>query len=273
MNLGSFGKIAFALPGLLGEVRRTVDEDLAPLLVAGSPSAVAELARGLALGGDPELVREVSVGSLGEIAEAAALVYVIEGALTPTDERALQAADRRGVPLVALVLAENGARQDVLPYVRATEVVRAATVAEGLAPVAERVAARAGEAAWKLASRLPVLRRPVAEAIVRRYARQNAAIGAAVIVPGVDFPLLTLNQVRMVLRIGSAYGVEAQEARAVALAAVVGAGLGFREIARRGASFLPAAAFLVKGGVAYAGTRAMGEAAIARLEGRVTRAP
>ena len=52
-----------------------------------------------------------------------------------------------------------------------------------------------------LAARLPALRRGVADALIARVARQNAAIAAAVFIPGVDFPVLTLNQLRLVLRI------------------------------------------------------------------------
>jgi uncharacterized protein (DUF697 family) len=48
--------------------------------------------------------------------------------------------------------------------------------------------------------------------------------------------------------------------------ATVGAGLGLRTVARELLDFIPVAGWLVKGGVAYAGTRALGEAAVRRLE-------
>jgi uncharacterized protein (DUF697 family) len=261
-------RIARAFPVLLREVQ---GRSPAPLLVGGPPSVVAELSRALTLGGDGALVREMPVDeSAADGAEGAALVYVVHhGGLTPTDERVLREADRHRLPLVCLALGA-GANGRVLPYVRTTDVVRARSIdEEAVARVAARVAVRAGEAAWALARGLPVLRRPVAEALVTRFARQNAAVGAAVFVPGADLPTLTLNELRMVLRIAAAYGLELEGTRRLALATVVGAGLGLRAIARRAVQLLPAPAFAVKGGVAYAGTRAIGEAAIALAERQV----
>jgi uncharacterized protein (DUF697 family) len=257
-------RIARAFPGLLREVQGGPP---APLLVGGPPTALAELSRALASGGDPALVRQLGLSAFESGGgEGAVLVYVIAGGATPTDERMLREADRRRLPLVCLVL-DAAASGRVLPYVRATDVVHASSIEErAVAAVAGRVAVRAGESAWALARGLPVLRRPVAEALVRRFARQNAAVGAAVLVPGADLPILTLNELRMVLRIAAAYGLEPEGARRLALGAVVGAGFGLRGIARRAVQLLPAPAFAVKGGVAYAGTRAIGTAAIALVE-------
>ena len=50
------------------------------------------------------------------------------------------------------------------------------------------------------------------------------------------------------------------------IVATVGAGLGLRTAARELLDFVPVAGWVVKGGVAYAGTRALGEAAILRLQ-------
>jgi uncharacterized protein (DUF697 family) len=259
----SLGRIARALPGLVREVGAA---EAAPILVAGPPSAAAELARALARDGDPALVRRSGVAELESGPPASAVVYVLHGEPTPTDERALREANRRGAPAVCLVLGGRSGGA-VLPYVPATAVVRAGAIDEAaVAAVAERLASRAGEAAWALARGLPVLRRPVARALTRRYARLNAAAAAAVWVPGADLPVLILNQLRMVLRIAAAYGVGGEGARALALAAVAGAGLGFRGLARRAVSLLPFPAFALKGAVAYAGTIAIGEAALAALE-------
>ena len=271
MSTSAF-RVVRALPGLLREVQTGAAP--APLLVGGPPSTVSELSRALSRGGDASLVRELRVdwarrGSpLHEGGErGAALVYVVRGDLTPTDERVLREADHRGLPLVCLLLDGGRANGRVLPYVLATDVVHASTIdAAAVVAVAVRVAARAGEAAWALARALPVLRRPVAEALVKRYARQNAVIGAAVFVPGADLPILTLNELRMVLRIAAAYGVAPDGARRLALATVVGAGFGLRAFARRAAQLLPVPAFALKAGVAYGGTRAIGEAAINYLE-------
>ena len=48
--------------------------------------------------------------------------------------------------------------------------------------------------------------------------------------------------------------------------AVVGAGLGFRTIAREALGFVPGLGWAVKGGMAYVGTKALGKAATAYFE-------
>jgi uncharacterized protein (DUF697 family) len=80
-------------------------------------------------------------------------------------------------------------------------------------------------------------------------------------IPGADLPLLTLNQIRLVLRIALAHGEEIDGSRVPELLGVVGAGFGLRTLARQLLDFVPVAGWVVKGAVAYAGTRAIGEAA------------
>jgi uncharacterized protein (DUF697 family) len=72
--------------------------------------------------------------------------------------------------------------------------------------------------------------------------------------------VLTLNQIRLVLRIGAAYGVEIDQQRLPEVLATVAAGFGFRAFARQLLGAIPVA------GVAYAGTRALGEAAMRYFE-------
>ena len=57
------------------------------------------------------------------------------------------------------------------------------------------------------------VRRPFSELIVISR-RKNGIVGAAVFIPGADMPVLTLNQLRMVLRICGAYGLDADRDRA-----------------------------------------------------------
>ena len=75
------------------------------------------------------------------------------------------------------------------------------------------------------------------------------------------FPVLTLNQLRLVLRLAAAHGVELDQSRLPEVLATIGAGLGFRAVARQLLGVVPVAGWAVKGGIAYAGTRAVGEAA------------
>jgi uncharacterized protein (DUF697 family) len=89
-----------------------------------------------------------------------------------------------------------------------------------------------------------------------------------VFIPGVDMPILTLNQVRLVLRIALAHGQTIDNQRAVELLGVVGAGFGFRAVARELLDFVPVAGWALKAAVAYAGTKAVGEAAVRYFEAR-----
>lgn len=249
-----------AVFNLVRELRRSGERK--PLVVGGARALADALRRELARGGDATAVREASLGALDG---AAALVYVLAGPASEEDERALRAADVAGVPVVAL----GPDPATPVPYVLATDVL---PLAPGsgfpLDELARLLGAKADEDATALAARLPVLRRGVAEALVARVARQNAVVGAAVFVPGVDFPVLTLNQLRLVLRIGQAYGQEIDADRAPEILAVVAGGLGFRAIARSALGLVPVAGWAVKGGVAYTGTRAVGEAAIRYFEAR-----
>ena len=73
--------------------------------------------------------------------------------------------------------------------------------------------------------------------------------------------VLTLSQVRLVMRIALAHGREIDRSRATEVLGVVGAGYGFRAVAREGLSLLPVAGWAVKGAIAFSGTMAVGEAA------------
>ena len=175
------------------------------------------------------------------------------------DKQALREARRAKVPVVAV---QTGTETHDVPYVLATDVVACRPGAGfPVEEIAATVAARLGEAGTALAARLPVLREPVCEGLVDRFSRQNGVIGAAFFIPGADFAVLTLNQIRLVLRLAAAHGVEIDQSRLPEVLATVGAGLGFRALARQVLGVVPVAGWVVKGGIAYAGTRALGEAA------------
>jgi len=64
-----------------------------------------------------------------------------------------------------------------------------------------------------------------------------------------------------------AYGLDIDpRERLPEIAATLGAGFGLRAIAREALDLVPVAGWAVKGAIAYAGTRAIGEAALRRLE-------
>ncbi len=227
------------------EARRGVGS-LRPLAVAGARELVPVLADALRAGGDPAAVVEQRFEG------AAALVWV-----GPADEEQLRAAGRADIPIVAVTDAT------VVPYVLATHIVdvppgRGFPVEE----IASTLARALGDAAVPLAARLPVLRKPVCEALIARFSKRNGLIAAAIFIPGIDMPVLTLNEIRLVLRIALAHGQEIDRGRGIELLGVVGAGFGFRAIARELLDLAPGPGWVVKSSIAYGGTRAIGEAAV-----------
>ena len=229
------------------------------LAVGGEVKAGAVLRRQLFRGGaDPAAVR------LGGPEGADAYVHVLRGEVTAEDEAQLRRARRSRVPTIAVAV---GMEPDQVPYVLATDIV---CVAEGqafpLAEIARVLAVRIGERGAPLAGRIPLLRDPVCDELVTVSARRNAVIGAAVWGRRADFPALVLNELRLVLRLAQAHGQKSGSERIPEIAATVGLGFGLRAIADELRYLFPVARWLVKGGVAFAGTRAVGEAARKRFE-------
>ena len=246
-----------AIIGVVNSLRKTSDR---PLLVAGQLADV--LARELRAGGDASAVR-----TGGPPSDVEALVYVVGDDVTDEDEQVLKAARRARVPTVVVAAGREAPVR--VPFVLATDVVRVPT-GHGFPvdEIARVVMHKLGEEGSSLARRLPVLRKPFCSELIESFARKNGIVGVAVFVPGADLPVLTLNQLRMVLRICAAYGLEVDAQRAPEIAATIGAGLGFRTIARELLGVIPVAGWLLKGAVAYAGTRALGEAAVRYCEAR-----
>lgn len=116
-----------------------------------------------------------------------------------------------------------------------------------------------------LAKGYPVFRRAVCEEIIRKNARQNAVIGALPI-PGADMPVMTANQGRMILHIAAAYDEELSLERARELLGVLAAGFGFRALSRQVVKLVPFGGWAASAAIGYAGTLAMGRAAVLYFE-------
>jgi uncharacterized protein (DUF697 family) len=241
--------------GLLRELKAAAKDDR-PLVVAGAPSLASALRREIAAGGDSRAVREDPADG------AAAVVYVLAGPVGDPETRALRDASRARVPIVCVAV---GVRPEdgPIPYVLPTDVVEVPP-GQGfpVAEIARAIVRELGEEGTALAARLPVLREPLCEYLVESFARRNALIGAATFVPGEDMPALTVNQMRLVMRIASAHGLEPEPERALELAGVLGGGFGFRALGRALLARIPAAGWALRAAVAYTGTRALGEAAM-----------
>lgn len=251
-----------AVYALFKELRIAAADEL-PLVIDGPPALAEALRRELGRGAQSGAIR------LGSPDGAQVYTYIIAGPIGQKDEEKLKKAHRLRVPIVAVLAGPD--LDPRVPYVLATDVVRV-EAGEGFPVdrIARAVAARLGERGTSLAARIPVLRPAVCEELVERFSRRNGILGAATFIPGADFPVITLGQLRMVLRIGAAHGVEVGQERLPEVLGVIGSGLAMRSLARRLLGLVPAFEPVVRASVAYAGTRALGEAAIRYFEARST---
>jgi uncharacterized protein (DUF697 family) len=220
----------------------------------------------LVVGGARALVPTLraKLGVVGGDDPRDAALYIHVWADDGSDEEALRRARRARVPIVAVVPEEI----DDVPYVLATDVVRLHP-GEGfpVEAIARVGAARLGEEGAALAARVPAFRPAVAERLIESFARKNGVVAAAVVIPGVDLPVLLRNELRLVLRLHQAYGRSPDpRERLPEVGATIGAAFVLRTVARELLDLIPVAGWLVKGAVAYAGTRALGEAALRRLQ-------
>jgi len=247
--------------GLVKEMRVAASDERA-IVVGGARELAGVLAR--------ELGRDASPGAVrteGDLEDAAALVYVLAGPPSPEDVESLRLADLGGVPVVCVRSARGGVMPDEdVPYVLATDVVEVPPGAGfPIDEIARTLAARLGEKATNLGRRIPVLRDEVARHLVASFSTKAGWTAGAWFVPGGEFLPLTVQQVRLVLRIAHVYGHDVDPLRTPEVIGVVAGAYGWRGLARRllGTRALPG--WAVRGGVAYAATRAVGEAAIRRF--------
>ena len=129
------------------------------------------------------------------------------------------------------------------------------------------IASACTDARLAFALAFPFVRRPLSVEAVYATSAQNAGVGLVIFIPGADMPIMTLNQAKMLLQIAAAYGKPLDEDRVKELACVVGGAFACRSIARQLVAIVPAAGWAVKAGIGYAGTFAMGKAAIEYFEG------
>lgn len=253
-----------AVWSLLKELRVSAEEE-GPLVVAGPPALAEALRR--------ELGRDAVPGSVrsGAPEGAQAFVLVVAGPVGAEEEELLKRAHRDAVPTVA-VLAGPGLDPRV-PHVLATDIVEVrAGAGFPVDEIAAVLAGRLAERGASLAARVPALREAVCDQLIDSFSRRAALVGAAVFVPGADFPVITLAQLRMVLRLAEAHGVEVGRERLPEILGVIGSGYALRGFARNALRYVPVAGFAVRAGVAYTGTRAIGEAAVRYFAAQAERA-
>jgi len=255
----SLARGAGAIRPFVAAVRRVEQntaDDVGLTVLDGDPAATARL-------------REI-VGADGTRGLEAFSGPVIHAAV-PGHDPALAAsvlarARRQGRRVLVFVCGDIAERLDMErvlvthPPLDLSNVAHVATLDDGDA-VRGAIAAILGEDAVAVAREHPVMRDAVADALIAQASRQAGAVGAAAMVPGADLPVLAVLQVRMVAQLASAFGRPLDARRGLEVAGVLASGFGWRAIARRAVANVPVAGFAMRAGVAYSGTRAVGEAA------------
>lgn len=108
------------------------------------------------------------------------------------------------------------------------------------------------------AANFPFMRSVAARGIVISASASNAVTGALVLIPGADYPVMTLAQVGMMLKLASMYDKPLRVDRLYDAAGVAVAGLALRSVSRALSSRAGRGAFAVKALVGGCGTAAMG---------------
>jgi uncharacterized protein (DUF697 family) len=170
--------------------------------------------------------------------------------------------------LAAVVVGGDGAtaptgRRDAARALDLPEsgVLYAGDVTEIAGEFARQLFGRFGNLAIPMARQFPIFRDSAAWEEIHASAKQNALVGL-IPVPGGDMPIMTANQIKMVLRMAAMFDLPLNARRAREIVAVVGGGFGLRTLARQLVKLVPGPGWLVSGGLGYGGTLAMGRAAL-----------
>ncbi len=112
---------------------------------------------------------------------------------------------------------------------------------------------------------LPEYRHLVAEKMIRKAATLSVLAGFEPI-PGIDIPVLLVNQARLILRIAALYGEEISARTARELIATIAGGVVVRYLGEQAGKFLPGPGWAISAGFAAAGTYAIGQVALEYFE-------
>ena len=225
--------------------------------ISVSGEGASELALTLTTGGD---AGAVTVGS--DPGNAVVAIRLIDGEPSAAEIAILRKISRSEMGLIVVRRGEGH-----VPYVLPGDIIDTDDIdSEGNLPMRDllkSIARHAGDDGPALAARLPILRAEVGRRLIAATAFANAVIGASTKMQTAQLPVLSFAQSRMVLMLGLSRGdVLPRDPKHLALAAgpavaaCVGLGFGARTLVRR----LPVNGRLVRAGVAYAGTRVLGEA-------------
>lgn len=284
--LDDFAVIAAGLSEEVGRLARRVRKAGVPVMVVTTlPSLVAEIAeasgcpvpegdlvstrtlKGLRIFALPATLSQSASTAAGHVAAAAERLSdrVPVASCVARAARAAAACPfevRMRVDVGAGSPSEAPAESESEPYLFDDEAKRALDLRMGQWIVAVCASKRLA-----CALAFPCARRPLALDAVGSTSLENAGVGALPIVLGADLPIMTLNQAKMILQIAAAYGQPVGYERAKEVAAVVGNALLCRAAARELVALVPGFGAAVRASVGYAGTAALGHAAIEYFEG------
>jgi uncharacterized protein (DUF697 family) len=236
-------------------VRETRGFEGAQPQISVSGEGASELALALSAGGDSGAV---VVGS--DPGNAVLAIRLIDGEASSAEVAVLRRISRSEMGLIVVHRGEGH-----VPYALPGDILDIhETGAElPMGDLLKSIARHAADNGPALAARLPILRTQVARRLIASTAFANAVIAASTKTQQAQMPVLTFAQSRMVLMLGLSRGeVLPRDPQQLALAAgpavagCVAMGLGARALVRR----VPVNGRLVRAGVAYAGTRVLGEA-------------
>lgn len=114
------------------------------------------------------------------------------------------------------------------------------------------------DARLALAANFEFLRHAIATEFIKTTSLQNGVVGGVAFIPGADMPIMTLNQIKMVLQIAAAYGEPMDMQRVKEIVTVVAGAFLSRTIARQLVAFIPGVGWVIKAGIGYGATYAMG---------------
>lgn len=244
---------------------------IAVLVEVDAPDALVEAVRRELRPATAAVALQIEVAELGAtpvVVPGTDVVIAVAGSGNAGLKQALAGPRRSRTPVVVIALGDDvraGAIADAL--LQPTDDLVAGQDADAaLVRLGLWLADNIGSKRLALAHNFAFMRRAVAEDAVKNTALQNGLIGAVTPVPGADMPIMTANQVKMLLQIAAAYGQPLGVDRIKELAAVVAGGYLLRAVARQGLVVIPVLGWAIKGGIGYTGTMAMGRAAVKYFE-------
>ncbi len=264
-------------------------EDMA-VIVAGEAAYVGEAASALRSAGVPTMVVTSNPASVADAAQAAGHVIPAADIVAPVKlQSVLESKVFAKIPFVG----GKAAGADEAANANADADAAGAGAADGAASPAVAVGddasvgaiplddeafkvldARMGK--WIIAAvsdkdlafalSFPFVRRPLAMEAITATSVQNGAVGLVPFIPGADMPIMTLNQIKMVLQIATAYGQPLDKDRIKEIVAVVAGAFICRNIVRSATKAIPFAGWLISGTMGFAATEAMGRAMLEYFE-------